>query len=97
MVRKINAAAAKKMLTRNKNIVVVDVRTEDEYAEDHVPGSILMPYDKTDIMAKYVLPDKNAVVFIGCSSGFRSGVASRRLNDIGYTNVYNVGKILDLK
>ena len=97
MAYKTDAKSAKRMLRGNKNAVLVDVRTKEEYEEDHVKGSVLLPYDRIDSMAKYILPHKDAVIIVGCSSGFRSGIAARRLEDMGYTKVYNAGKILDLK
>ena len=96
MVSKISAEKAKIRLAQTKNAVMLDVRTKEEYDEGHVPGSILIPYDQIAQLAPVVLRDRNAEIYVGCKSGFRSNIACRVLDEIGYTKIYNVTRILDL-
>ncbi len=82
---------AKKRLDTEKGIILLDVRTIEEYTEKHIPGSMLIPVEVIEKEASGKLKDKNAVIFIYCRSGNRSATAARALVKIGYTNVYNLG------
>lgn len=84
---------AKRNLEEDKNILLVDVRTPQEYAEVHIPGSILIPLDTIKKDAEKKLTDKGATIYVYCRSGNRSGQGARILADLGYTNVYNIGGI----
>ena len=92
---KITPAEAKKQLESNKSIILVDVRTEAEYKEGHIKGSILIPYDLIGKEAPAKLIDKTAKIIVYCRSGNRSGIATRELLKMGYTNVYDLGGIQD--
>jgi len=91
----ITPAEAKKRLDSDKSIVLLDVRTQEEYDEKHIPGSILIPVDELEKRAELELPDKNAEIFVYCRSGRRSVTASEILVRLGYTGVYNLGGIND--
>lgn len=92
---KISVEQAKEMLSRNADIILLDVRTEDEYKEKHIEGAILIPDYEIASRAKSELPDKDAVILLYCRSGRRSANAAKELNDMGYSNVYDFGGILD--
>lgn len=92
--RKITSQEAAAMLDQ-EGAVLLDVRTEAEYAEGHIEGALLIPdYEITDA-ASVNLPDKNAVILIYCRTGRRSEMAARALVDMGYTQVYDFGGIVD--
>lgn len=95
MYIRINAKEAKEILESEKNVILLDVRTLEEYKERHIEGSILLPYDEIGIQAREVLPDKEAIILIYCRSGRRSAVASIELIDMGYNKVYDFGGIMD--
>ena len=78
-----------------KGIILLDVRTLEEYEESHIPNSILMPVDSIEKEAPAKLTDKNANIFVYCRSGRRSTTASEALAEMGYSNVYNLGGIID--
>lgn len=92
-VTKINANKAKEMMD-TQEVVVVDVRTEAEYAEGFIPNAILIPNESID-GAPVELVDKDAIILVYCRSGNRSAQAAKKLVDLGYTNVYDFGGILD--
>ena len=74
---------------------LLDVRTEDEYNEKHIDGAILIPdYELAD-RAEAELPDKHATLVVYCRSGVRSAGATRRLKAMGYTDVRDLGSIID--
>lgn len=86
---------AKKRLDTEKGVILLDVRTAEEYTEKHIPGSILIPVDVIDKEAQSKLTDKAAPIFVYCQSGRRSVTASESLVKQGYTNVFNLGGIND--
>lgn len=71
--------------------VVVDVRTPEEYAAGHLPGSVNIPLDIVKSGISHQVANKSGVVLLHCRSGRRSGIAERELRSIGYTNAFNIG------
>lgn len=72
--------------------VLLDVRTQQEYREGHVPTSKNVPLQSLTQVEK-VVGDKNKPLFVYCYSGSRSSQAVRMLSKMGYANVKNVGGI----
>lgn len=75
-----------------KNTILLDVRSEQEYKEGHVPGSQNIPLQLID-RAESVIKDKDTPLFVYCYSGARSGQAVKMLKKMGYTDVKNIGGI----
>lgn len=90
---RISYLEAKRRLDSEKGIILLDVRTKQEYGEKHIPKSILIPVDILEKEAKNKLKQKDAVIFVYCRSGNRSSRAVKILKDLGYTNVFNLGGI----
>lgn len=86
-------AAYEALSAEAADIILLDVRTEKEYNEKHIPESILLPLDDLDKQAEAVLPDKDAVIYVYCRSGSRSQKAAQQLLEAGYTQVYDLGGI----
>lgn len=93
----ISPEEAKKRLDTEKGIILVDVRTKEEYAEKHIPGSTLIPVEVIEKEAINKLKDKDSTIFVYCRSGNRSTSASKILASLGYTRVSNMGGIIDWK
>lgn len=74
--------------------VLLDVRTEEEYREGRVPESRNLPLQNIDRITS-VVKDKAAAVFVYCHSGARSSQAAALLKRMGYTNVKNIGGIMN--
>ena len=91
---KIDAKEAKSMID-SKKVTIVDVRTEQEYKEKHIPNSILVPNETVEEEAVNKLPDKDAILLVHCRTGIRSKQASDKLVKMGYKNVYDFGGIND--
>ncbi len=72
-------------------IVLLDVRTQEEFDNGHIPGALLLPYDEIDKKALQVLPEKEKEIIIYCRSGRRSAIAKDSLEALGYTNVKDFG------
>jgi rhodanese-related sulfurtransferase len=77
-------------------LVLVEALGPQYYEQEHLPGAINIPHTQVDDLAPSVLPDKDAEIVVYCSNGpcQNSGIASRRLTRLGYTNVrdYHEGK-----
>ena len=86
---------AKAELDKDNTIIVLDVRSEEEYQQSHIPNSILIPVNELESKAVSQLPDKQSKIFVYCRSGARSTVACGILVNLGYTNVYNLGGIIN--
>lgn len=93
--RQIDQQAAKEMMERDDGHVIVDVRRQDEYDAGHIPGAMLIPNESIEDAEPPELPDKDAVILVYCRSGRRSKEAAKKLADLGYTNVYEFGGIID--
>lgn len=91
---KIDAKTAKSMMNE-EGVLIVDVRTEAEYNEGHVPGAILLPHDQILGGELGLLPDKEQTLLLYCRSGNRSGQAASYLAEAGYTAIYDFGGIKD--
>ncbi len=93
----ITQSEAKDMMDSAEELVILDVRTEEEYTEGHIEAAILLPVDEIKERAKEVLPEKEKRILVYCRSGRRSKIASQELADLGYINVYEFGGIIDWK
>jgi len=91
----ITATEAKEIMDSETGYVILDVRTEEEYAEGHVPGAILIPDYEIEARAEEELPDKDQMLLVYCRSGRRSKLAAEALVELGYTNIYEFGGIID--
>lgn len=91
--QQITQEEAKEMMD-TQEVIVLDVREQDEYDSGHIPGAVLLPVGTiTEDTAAAVIDDLDAVVLVYCRSGNRSKTASQALADLGYTNVYEFGGI----
>lgn len=73
-----------------QDILILDVRTPEEYARGHIAMSKLLPFDKLPGQIEALVPDKHARLYIYCFSGSRSYIAVGQLIGMGYTNVFHL-------
>ena len=81
-----------KEYAETENAVLLDVRTPQEYSEGHIPGSKNVPLQTLD-KVRSVVENKDTELFVYCYSGARSRQAAAALEQMGYTNVRNIGGI----
>ena len=93
--RQISMDAAIKMMSEEKNYIILDVRRPDEFAAGHIPGAINVPNETIGNDEISQLPDKNQLIMVYCRSGNRSKQASEKLVALGYTNIVEFGGIMD--
>jgi len=92
--------SASEMVEQIKNMktddyVILDVRTKQEYDEERIPNSVLLTLNEIGAKASNVLPNKDIRIYVYCRSGARSQQAAHELINLGYTNVYDMGGIID--
>lgn len=95
-VHRISAEEAKKNLESNYDILLIDVREFMEFNNDgHIEGAELIPIGDFEKDMEELNIDKDRIIYIYCRSGARSEVAATILALNGYTNVYNIGGIIN--
>lgn len=86
----ISSTELNNMIENNKDILLLDVRTKEEYNTMNIPNSINIPLnnleENLDDILSYI--DKIAVIY--CRSGKRSVTASYILNENGFKHIYNL-------
>lgn len=91
--QQVDAETAKELIDTEDDYVILDVRTQAEYDEGHIPDAILIPHDTVTTATEDALPDKDQLILVYCRSGNRSKQASQALLNLGYTNVVEFGGI----
>lgn len=91
----ISMAEAKLIMENEEDIIILDVRTESEYYEGHIPQAINIPNENIKSEEIAELPDKEQKILVYCRSGNRSKQAAQKLAELGYSNIYEFGGIMD--
>lgn len=91
----ISAKEARALMESESGYVIIDARTEAEFAEGHIEGAILIPEYEVASRAESIISDKGALILVYCRSGRRSKIAAEALVALGYTNVKEFGGIID--
>ena len=71
--------------------MVIDVRSMNEFESGHIIQAQNMPLDRVEMMVSSTVKDKNKVLLLHCSTGVRSNMAKKKLEALGYKNVFNLG------
>ncbi|MBQ1280655.1 MAG: rhodanese-like domain-containing protein [Oscillospiraceae bacterium] len=93
--RQISMEEAIKIMETEEGYILLDVRTEAEFAEAHIPGAICIPNESIGSETPGELPDKEQTILVYCRSGNRSKQASQKLANLGYSNILEFGGIID--
>ncbi len=93
--QQISMEKAMELMETEKNYIILDVRTEEEYVEAHIPGAICVPNESIGVGEIPELPQKDQLILVYCRSGSRSKRAAQKLAKLGYTNIMEFGGILD--
>ena len=91
---KLSAEEAYEMMA-SQEVVVVDVRTREEYDGGHIENAVLVPNESIGSEMPEALPDKEATLLVYCRSGRRSKDAAQKLLALGYQSVYDFGGVID--
>lgn len=93
--QKITPEKAKEIMDEQSEIMILDVRTQEEYEEGHIENAVLIPDYEIKDKAEKVIADKNKKILVYCRSGRRSASAARILLEMGYTDVLDFGGIIE--
>ena len=91
----ITAEEAKQIMDSEEGYIILDVRTQEEYDQGHIPGAIVISHEEIAEKAEDVLTDKDQLILVYCRSGRRSKIAAEALAELGYTNIKEFGGIID--
>ena len=91
----ITAEEAKQIMDSEEGYIILDVRTQEEYDQGHIPGAIMISHEEIAEKAEGVLTDKDQMILVYCRSGRRSKIAAEALVELGYTNIKEFGGIID--
>ena len=91
--RQIRMEEAAAVMERETDYILLDVRTQEEYTQGHIPGAICVPNATIGDREIPELPDKDQLILVYCRSGNRSKQASEKLVKLGYTNIVEFGGI----
>ncbi|MGP8080756.1 MAG: rhodanese-like domain-containing protein [Dehalococcoidales bacterium] len=89
----ITASEANKLIAENignKNFVILDVRTSDEYISRHIVGAIDISYESTNFRADIGKLDKNKQYLIYCANGVNGAVATQIMLGLGFKHIQNI-------
>ena len=96
MADTITLTELREKLDAGDELTLVEALGPMYFDDAHLPGAINIPHDRIDELAPELLPDKAGQVVVYCANGpcQNSGIAARRLEQLGYTNVrdYHEGK-----
>ena len=91
----ITAEEAKQIMDSEEGYIILDVRTQEEYDQGHIPGATQISHEEIAEKAEEVLTDKDQLILVYCRSGRRSKIAAEALVELGYTNIKEFGGISD--
>ena len=89
-VPQITAEDVKHALDSGSDVILLDVRTPEEFTRNRIKGAVHIPIDQITQTVESVIPDKNSSVYVYCLSGSRSVHAVEEMQKLGYTRVYNM-------
>ena len=86
----INSLELNNMINNKEKLILLDVRTKEEYNTSRIPNSINIPISDLDSQIDHLLSYKDETVVIYCRSGKRSVYAAHLLEEYGFNNLYNL-------
>lgn len=92
-VNTIRQTDAKKQLDSNKDIILIDVRTPEEFEQSHVENSINIPMNTILYEIENQIKNKEQLIFLICRTGRRTKTSAILMQSKGYTNVYDIGGV----
>jgi len=90
VITEMSPEKVKALIDNKEPLVILDVRDRDEFETGYIPGAINISRGTLEFKANLMLPDKKARVIVYCGVDLRSPLATKTLNDLGYTNAVNL-------
>ncbi|MEM9988511.1 MAG: rhodanese-like domain-containing protein [Pseudomonadota bacterium] len=85
-IRTVSVAEAAAMVAENEDVVVLDVRTPEEFAEGHIEGAVNINFHGEEFETRIAALDKSVPYLFHCNSGGRSGKTEKMLKSLGFTD-----------
>ena len=89
-IREISIDEVKQRLDKGEKFLLVDVREDNEWEKDHLPGAVHMGRGIIERDIEERVPDLNTEMIFYCGGGFRSAMVADNLQKMGYTNVLSM-------
>lgn len=89
-IEEVSPSQAAAMIASTPDLVVVDVRTLQEFQAGHLRGAKHLDRGLLEFRVEREIPDKSAPILVYCRSGGRGALATATLMEMGYTNVRNL-------
>ena len=86
---KMNANQFDSLLSKNKSIQLIDVRTPGEVSSGYIKGAVNINYNDPDFIKKMSALDKSKPVAVYCAAGGRSGMTAIKLKELGFNQIYD--------
>ena len=96
ILKKISVEETKELLSQNSDIIIIDVRTEEETNEGTLEGAIVIDVKKDNFAEEIEKLNKESTYLVYCRSGKRSTTATDKMVAVGFKNLYEMkGGYLD--
>ncbi|MFV5695041.1 thioredoxin domain-containing protein [Flavobacterium sp. LB3P122] len=89
-IKTIEAKAFAEKIAATPNTQILDVRTPEEFASEHIDNAKNVNWLSTDFVTNTAKLDKSKPIFVYCKSGGRSQNAAEKLNQLGFTTIYQL-------
>ncbi|HSJ70539.1 MAG TPA: rhodanese-like domain-containing protein [Acidimicrobiia bacterium] len=86
----VSPEAAAEVIASTPDVVVLDIRTPEEFAEGFIEGASNIDFYRSDFAGQLDVLDKDATYVVYCRSDNRSGQAMEVFADLGFTNVTEI-------
>ena len=88
--KNVSAEEANKLISDNKDFIILDVRTKEEFDNGHIPGAKLVPVQVLHTKLNELSEYKDKPILVYCASGGRSPKAVETLSDNDFQNIYHL-------
>jgi rhodanese-related sulfurtransferase len=89
-IRETNVAEIKKRMDRGESFVLIDVREDHEWNDNHLPTAIHLGRGILERDIENKIPNKETEIVLYCGGGYRSALAADNLQKMGYSNVLSM-------
>lgn len=89
-IRDVDVAAAAQLIAADDSVVVLDIRTPEEFARGHIEGAVNIDYMADDFAKKLAMLDRNRTYLMHCQSGGRSGKSLAKFTELGFKSVLHL-------
>lgn len=77
------------------NVVILDVRSKAEFEKGHIPGATNIDINSLRFGEQVGALDKSKTYLVNCAVGMRSARASKKMQELGFTNIYDLAPGFD--